>query len=159
MSNERLELIRERVNIMRDFIPHAAFLGICFKDAESGKLTLRLPWREEIVGNPTTGSVHSGVITVLMDQALGLSRLCSDKIPPSFAPTLDLRIEHLGISSPRSDINVTTWVLHMTPEMIFSEGMAWCDTPSKPIAKGTASFKIKQKIDFEKLVQLREQSE
>jgi hypothetical protein len=36
-------------------------------------VTMRLPYREELVGNPDTGAIHSGVLTVLLDHTLGTS--------------------------------------------------------------------------------------
>ena len=76
------------VTIMSRFVPHTHSLGISVDNVDGETLTLRLPYREDLVGDPDTGTLHGGVITVLLDQALGVSALVCDALHPSIAPTL-----------------------------------------------------------------------
>ncbi len=159
MSGRDANRVRLLVDRMSDYIPHADELGICFAGVDGEKLTMRLPWREELVGNPTTGAVHGGAITVLMDQTLGIAGLCSEQVPPTITPTLDLRIDHLRVATTQSDIMATAWVYRATRKILFLEGIAWCDSPDEPIAKATGSFVVMQELDLEKLWQLVESGE
>jgi len=137
------------VKMMGEFIPHTSGLGVELHSIEDGELTLRLPYQQQLVGDAETGVLHSGALTVLLDQTLGLSAVCSNDIAPSVTPTLDLRIDHLGIAPPGSDIFATGKVLRATRKILFVDGFAWCDTPDKPIARATGTWVRVMDIDLE----------
>ncbi|NQX87351.1 MAG: PaaI family thioesterase [Halioglobus sp.] len=128
------------INMMGDFIPHTRGLRVALHSIAGNALTLRLPYQNELVGDPTTGILHSGAVTVLLDQTLGLSAVCSDDIAPSVTPTLDLRIDHLGVAPAGKDIYATGKVYRATRKVLFVEGYAWCESPDKPIARATGTW-------------------
>ena len=82
------------VKIMNDHIPHAALLGIQVERIDGEELTLKLPYQTVLVGDSDAGTLHGGVLTVLLDQTLGMATVCCDATEPSVTPTLDLRIDH-----------------------------------------------------------------
>ena len=61
--------------------------------------TLVLPYRDDLVGDPTRGVVFGGVITTLLDQAGGVAPLGSLPELTSIA-TVDLRIDYLRAAKP-----------------------------------------------------------
>lgn len=128
------------INTMGAFIPHTHGLGVELHAIEGNELTLRLPYQEQLVGDPTTGILHSGALTVLLDQALGLSAVCSDDIVPAVTPTLDLRIDHLGVAPPGKDIFAAGRVFRATRKVLFVEGYAWCESRNRPIARATGTW-------------------
>ena len=149
MNSLTLEEKLRVVKMMGEFIPHTSGLGVELHSIEDGELTLRLPYQQQLVGDAETGVLHSGALTVLLDQTLGLSAVCSNDISPSVTPTLDLRIDHLGIAPPGSDIFATGKVLRATRKILFVDGFAWCDTPDKPIARATGTWVRVMDIDLE----------
>ncbi len=142
---EKLRLIKQ----MGAFIPHSSGLGVELHSIEGSELTLRLPYQQQLVGDAETGVLHSGALTVLLDQTLGLSAVCSNDIAPSVTPTLDLRIDHFGIAPPGADIFATGKVLRATRKILFVDGYAWCDSPDKPIARATGTWVRVMDIDLE----------
>ncbi len=50
---------------------HCQVLGLTVESAQDNVLVMRLPYSEQIVGNPVTGTVHGGSLTTLMDTACG----------------------------------------------------------------------------------------
>jgi uncharacterized protein (TIGR00369 family) len=128
------------VKMMGDYIPHTALLGIEVEKIDGDELTLRLPYQRELVGDPETGTLHGGVLTVLLDQTLGMSTVCSDRVKPSVTPTLDLRIDHLEIAPPGMDIFASAKVYKATRKIIFVAGFAYCESRDKPIARATGSW-------------------
>src|SRR5258707_4606896 len=56
-----------------DTIPHSRALGIRIVDARRGFASMRLDWREELVGNPETGVLAGGPLTALLDGCCGMS--------------------------------------------------------------------------------------
>lgn len=149
MNSLTLEEKLRVVKMMGEFIPHTSGLGVELHSIEDSELTLRLPYQQQLVGDADTGVLHSGALTVLLDQTLGLSAVCSSDIAPSVTPTLDLRIDHLGIAPPGSDIFATGKVLRATRKILFVDGFAWCDTPDKPIARATGTWVRVRDIDLE----------
>ena len=137
------------INTMGEFIPHTHGLGVELYSIEGSELTLRLPYQEQLVGDPTTGILHSGAVTVLLDQTLGLSAVCSNDIAPSVTPTLDLRIDHLGVAPAGEDIFATGKMFRATRKVLFVEGYAWCESRDKPIARATGTWVRVMDIDLE----------
>ena len=148
MLNKHIEKISSLIRRINAYSPHPAAVGIYFDKLEAGKVTLGLPWREEFIGNPVTGAIHTGVVTCLIDHTLGISTLCSEKISPSLNPMLDIRVDHLGESAIKSDIKATAWICKTSSRVIFVEGIVWCKTPNKPIAKATGCTVVLQELDL-----------
>lgn len=137
---------------MYEFIPHAKLQGIRLEQVVGEELTMRLPYRAELVGNPETGALHSGVLTVLLDHTLGLAGICCDQVNPMMTPTLDLRIDHLGVAPAGSDILATARVYKVTRRILFVEGFAYWDTRDKVIAKATGSWVLMPELNLQGLV-------
>ena len=137
------------INTMGEFIPHTNGLGVDLHSIEGSELTLRLPYQEQLVGDAETGVLHSGALTVLLDQTLGLAAVCSEDFAPSVTPTLDLRIDHLGIAPAGRDIFATGKVFRATRKVLFVEGYAWCESREKPIARATGTWVRVMEINLE----------
>ena len=135
------------------YIPHAMLLGIQLEELNGEEITLRLPYREELIGNPDTGAIHSGVLTVLLDHTLGVAGICCDQVGAVMTPTLDLRIDHLGIAPAGRDILAWARVYKVTRRILFVEGMAYCASREEPIARATGSWVMMPELDLEKLMQ------
>jgi uncharacterized protein (TIGR00369 family) len=83
------------VRFMEELIPFNRFLGLKVDTLSEGYCVLRLPWREELTGDPFRPAVHGGVLSTLVDTAGGLacfSKLTSRKDRVS---TVDLRVDYL----------------------------------------------------------------
>ncbi len=135
-TDEKFRVIEK----MNAFIPLAREFGVTVDSVEGEELTLRLPYSDLLVGDSAKGTLHSGALTVLLDQTLGLSAVCSDKTKPALAPTLDLRIDHLGIAPPGKDILATASVYRATSKVFFVEGVAYCESRDKPIARALGTW-------------------
>ena len=74
--------------------PHADALGLSLVSIEKGRGVMSAPWREELVGDPETQVIASGVVTALIDHTCGLAiNSAMDQMAP--IATLDLRIDYL----------------------------------------------------------------
>lgn len=131
---------RNLVERMCEFIPHAHELGIVLETVDGEEVTMRLPYRAALVGNPETGVMHSGLLTVLLDHTLGIAGICCDRVKPMITPTLDLRIDHLGVAPAGKDILATARVYRVTRRILFVEGFAWSESRDKPVARATGSW-------------------
>ncbi len=136
---EKVALVEE----MCDYITHGALQGIRLEAVDGEELTLRLPYRSSLVGNPNTGAIHGGALTVLLDQALGIAGLCCDRVGNKMTATLDLRIDHLGVAPAGRDILASARVYRATRRILFVEGIAYCDSRESPIARATGSWVLR----------------
>jgi uncharacterized protein (TIGR00369 family) len=135
-NKQKFQLVRK----MNNHIPHTALLGIQVVSINGEELTLKLPYQVALVGDPEAGTLHGGALTVLLDQTLGMSTVCSDRVKPSVTPTLDLRIDHLGVAPPGMDIFACAQVYKTTRKILFVEGFAYCESRDKPIARASGSW-------------------
>src|SRR5262249_59982676 len=83
-----------------DHIPHCRRLGMEVVEVGPRTATVRLPYRDELVGDPVRRVVFGGGITTLIDHASGLAVFCSLAELKAIA-TLDLRVDYLRAAEPR----------------------------------------------------------
>jgi uncharacterized protein (TIGR00369 family) len=119
--------------------PFIASLGGEIVEMGAGRVRMRLPYADRLVGDPDTGVVHGGVITALLDHACGIAIGSALKAPAPFV-TLDLRIDYMKPARPRADILFEAECLKITHEIIFARGLAFQDNRDDFIARSTATF-------------------
>jgi uncharacterized protein (TIGR00369 family) len=124
-----------------DAIPHAAALGMKVIRVAAAAATLRLDYRREFVGDPARGVVFGGVITTLMDQALGLAVSCSlEDLRP--IATLDLRIDYLRPADPGKPLFARAECYKVTRDVAFARGVAYDSAEDDPFATSQATFML-----------------
>lgn len=118
---------------------HCQLLQMRVEQADGDGVTLCLPYSPSIVGNPSTGAIHGGAITTLMDTALGMATLC---VLPSFevCPTLDLRIDYMHPGLADKPVYGHAQCYRVTRDVIFIRGSAYQDDPGQPIAQVVGTY-------------------
>jgi uncharacterized protein (TIGR00369 family) len=135
------EYFGEGRNDVIDQIPHAAALGMKVVSVAAGDATLELPFRPEFVGDPTRGVVFGGVITTLVDQALGVAVSCSlEDVRP--IATLDLRIDYLRPAEPGANLFAHAQCYKVTQHVAFARAVAYDRAEDDPFATCTATFML-----------------
>ncbi|MFN2375120.1 MAG: PaaI family thioesterase [Candidatus Binatia bacterium] len=122
-------------------VPHCVLLGIRVQEIGPSFATVRLPWNENLIGDPVRGVVFGGVITTLLDQASGIAVQCS---LPEFMTiaTLDLRIDYLRAAEPRQDLVARAECYKLTSNVAFVRGSAWDRDSADPFASMLATFML-----------------
>lgn len=121
-------------------IKHSQLLGIELVEVTDNGLILKLPYSEAIIGNPQTGVIHGGSITTLMDQTCGMAAIRSIVPERDIAPTIDLRIDYMRAAEPRREVFAFAETYRKTKSVVFTRGVAYQDSPEKPIANCVATF-------------------
>lgn len=124
---------------MATTVPQAAALGFELVSVGQARGSLRVPWREDLVGNPATQVIASGVVTSLLDHTCGLS-ITSAKRERFPTATLDLRIDYMRPAAPRAGITAEAHCYKMTRSIAFVRAQAWDVDPDDPIATAQAAF-------------------
>jgi len=146
MAEEKRRLAMEALfgadgDMLVAHVPHAVSLGIRVEEVAPHRAVVRLPWKEELVGDPVRGVVFGGVITTLLDQASGIAVQCS---LPEFKTiaTLDLRIDYLRAAAPRHDLVGRAECYKLTNTVAFVRGSAWDADSADPFASMLATFML-----------------
>jgi len=122
-------------------IPHAHALGMEVEETGPGYSILKMPYRPELVGDPSRGIVFGGVITTLLDQALGIAVSCGlEDLRP--IATLDLRIDYLRPADPRVDLFGRAECYKVTRNVAFARAIAYERDQADPFATSLATFML-----------------
>jgi uncharacterized protein (TIGR00369 family) len=135
---ERLALFQ---SLFSDLIPHSKALGLKVLAARRGFASMRLDWREELVGNPETGVLAGGPLTAMLDGCCGMSVATMLKDPMPFA-TLDLRIDYARPATPGQAVIAEAECYRITNSVAFTRAFAHHGDPKDPIAAAAGTFML-----------------
>jgi uncharacterized protein (TIGR00369 family) len=123
-------------------LPYARALGVeLISEDPRGHCVLRLPWREDLVGDPESGVLHGGVITGLLD-TLGAAVVLARQL--RLQATLDLRIDYLRAATPRVDLIGDAECYRVTRHVAFVRGSCHQGDPLRAVANLTAAFILRE---------------
>jgi uncharacterized protein (TIGR00369 family) len=122
-------------------LPHFRVLGLEMVDYTAGSATLRCPYRPELIGDPTTGVIHGGVVTTLLDSVCGLACFLGLDEPQAIA-TLDLRIDYLKPALAGRPLLGFAELYRQTRSVAFLRGHAYQDDADDAVALCVATFMI-----------------
>jgi uncharacterized protein (TIGR00369 family) len=129
-------------SLMASASPHMRELGIEFVSVDRGVAVTRLPYREELVGDPMTGVLHGGVVTTLLDSTGGAAVFSAIGVPTPIA-TLDLRIDYLRPSTPNAPLYARVECYKLTRQVAFCRGTAYNGDEKDPVASMSATFMLR----------------
>ena len=118
---------------------HTGALGFTFDGLHDGEPRIRVPWREDLVGDPETGVFAGGLVTTLLDHIGGLAVWT---VMDSFQPiaTLDLRVDYMRAARPRQDLFAQAKCYRMTPTIAFVRAWAFEESASDPVAAAQSAY-------------------
>ena len=124
-----------------DNTPYMKAIGATLDRVDTDGVTMRLPWREDLIGDAESRVIASGVVTALLDNGCGMA--VWEKIN-EFKPvaTLDLRIDYMRAAVPDRDLLVTAYCYKLTRSIGFVRAFAYEDSPDDPVAAAQSAFII-----------------
>ncbi|WP_332655587.1 PaaI family thioesterase [Brevundimonas sp.] len=118
---------------------HTHALGFAFEGLEGDRVRLRVPWREDLVGDPDTGVLAGGLVTALLDHVGGLAVwIALDRFEP--IATLDLRVDYMRAAEPGRDLIAEARCYRLTHSIAFVRAWAFEDGPENPVAAAQAAY-------------------
>ena len=118
---------------------HNGELGLIHHGTGEDWLEYRLPWKEDLVGEPGSGRIATSVIYSLLDSSGALLPFFVLKRMVPY-PTLEFRVDHYRQPQPRKDVIVRGISAKLTPDISFVRGIAHEGDPEDPIAVGNGTF-------------------
>ena len=127
------------VSRMANSTPQAIALGFEALSMAAGRASMRIPWREDLVDDPQSRSLASGVVTTLTDHCCGMAVAAVEegRFPTA---TLDLRIDFLRPVTPGSGVTVDAHCYSATESLAFVRATAWDLSADDPVATVQAAF-------------------
>ena len=126
---------------MTEFVPHAQALGLQLVSVGESRGVMTVAWREDLVGDPDTQVIASGVVTALIDHTCGLAINAAFSTPAPIA-TLDLRIDYLRAAAPRTGVTCEAFGYKTTRSIGFVRAEAWDLDRGDLIATAQAAFML-----------------
>ena len=123
--------------------PHMREIGLVIETMKKGVAVARVPYRESLVGDPSTGVLHGGVVTSLLDSTGGAAVMSAVGQPIPIA-TLDLRIDYLRPATPGSTLYARVECYKVTRHVAFTRGTAYVEgEEDDPVASMVATFMLR----------------
>ncbi len=141
---KRAERVQELLELNLAFSKLVALnnaMGLEIDDLGDGEATMRMPWDDRFIGDPSTGALHGGAITVLMDSACGAAAFMGLERVDAIA-TLDLRIDYMKPATRGQPVTCRARCYKRTRNVAFVRGYAYHADPEDLIAAATATFMI-----------------
>ena len=130
---------RERARHFFSMIPHGNALGFEVVAAEENAVIVRLPYREDLIGDRRTRQIHGGALVTLVDQTSGAAVICTLDEPEAVA-TLDLRVDHLRPAEAGRDVFARAECYRVARNIAFVKCRVYDDDASDPVATSMSSF-------------------
>ena len=125
---------------MMHMVPHAAALGLKYVSMGDQRGTMSVDWREDLVGDPATQVIASGVVTALLDHTCGMAINAGAE---RFATaTLDLRIDYMRPAAPRAGLTAEAHCYKLTRSVGFVRAECWDTDRNDPVATAQAAFML-----------------
>ena len=122
-------------------VPHNRALDLRVADYRPEHLSLALPYRDDLVGNPESGVLHGGCITSLIDATCGGAVIMSLVAPRRIA-TLDLRIDYVRPALPHQEVICDAHCYKVTRHVAFVRASAHHGDAVSPIATASGTFVV-----------------
>jgi uncharacterized protein (TIGR00369 family) len=118
---------------------HNARIGIGYHGHGEDWVSLELPWRDDLVGDPATNILASGPVFTLMDMAASLSVWITTGV---FRPqaTLDMRVDYLRPAEPGKTVIGRGECYKLTKSIAFIRGEAHDGDPARPLAHVAGTY-------------------
>lgn len=142
-----LPAAEDLIRIARQFIeaiPHAQALGMQLESIGAGAAAISMPYDARLVGDPRSGVIHGGAVSVLMDTCCGAAAMSHPSAPLGTA-TLDLRIDYMRGATPGQPITARAACYHVTRSVAFVRATAYDLDESRPVASATGAFTMERR--------------
>ncbi len=124
-------------------VPFNRFLGLRVKSIEKGKVVVRLPFQDGLVGDVLRPALHGGAIAATIDATAG-SAAFTNVTTNDRLSTIDLRIDYLR-PAPKKDLLATATVLRMGSRVAVVDVVVAVDgeeEEGRPVAEGRCVFSV-----------------
>lgn len=141
-NNFDIETVKK---VFQEVIPFHKYMGFIMEDMKSGYCKLRIPFKDEFIGEFREGRIHGGVLTSAIDSVSGAAAGTMINIMTDRIATLDLRVDYLN-PAVKEDIIIEAKVQKSGKRSVFVDANSYHPSdPDKTLAQGRVVFSVKRK--------------
>ena len=131
------------IKFMEQQVPFNRYLGVQISEIRHGYVSMKLPFRDEFVGDPFRPALHGGVISTLLDTCGGAA-VWSAAEPSDRVSTVDLRVDYLR-PGPLAELVCEATVLRMGNRVGVADMKVFpAQEPDRVIASGKGVYNIRR---------------
>lgn len=120
---------------------HTHALGFVYEGLDGDRVRIRVPYRDDLVGDPDTGVLAGGLVSTLLDHVGGLAVwVALDGFKP--IATLDLRVDYMRAAAPGRDLIAEARCYKLTSSIAFVRAWAFEDSPDDPVAAAQSAYMV-----------------
>lgn len=118
---------------------HTHALGFQFAGVEARRVRMRVPYRQDLVGDPETGVLAGGLVTALLDHVGGMAVWVALNRFATIA-TLDLRVDYMRAAEAGRDLLAEAECYRLGRAVAFVRAWAFEDSPDDPVAAAQSAY-------------------
>jgi len=145
-DQDRAPLEPAHYESLKDFfeqqIRFNAHLGMRIDAMHRGHARVRIPYRQEFLGDPWRPALHGGLVSTIVDTAGGLAAFTAVS-PDDRLSTVDLRVDYLRPAG-LMDVIADAWVLRVGNRVAVCDVIAYQEDPSVHIATGKGVYNVRR---------------
>ena len=135
-------MVADKNNVTRNFIqslPYVKAMQMALTKIAPGEAEMVMPYDSQFVGDPTTGVIHGGAMSALIDTCCGAAVISHPACPAGTA-TIDLRIDYMRPATPGEALSTRAVCYHVTQSVAFVRATAYDEDKSSPVANAAGAF-------------------
>jgi uncharacterized protein (TIGR00369 family) len=133
-------------NIIENLIPFHPFLGFKLEKISDGFAQIRVPFKQELVGDPRSSAIHGGVIATAMDSVGGAAAMTTMKSFEDKISTIDMRVDYLRPGKPM-DLIVEGEIVRSGNRIVVTRMVVYQEDRQHLVAEGKAVYNVKRITD------------
>lgn len=120
-------------------VPHCGALGQVIEEVGRGRVRVRQPYADFLLGDAERGLIHTSVQLSLVDSGFGAAILSALDAPEPIA-TIDLRMDYHRPAVAGQDLILEAEVDRIARQIVFVSGRVWQNDAEQPTALARAAF-------------------
>ena len=135
------------IKFMEEQVPFNRFLGMKAVEFGEGEAVLKIPFRDELIGDPFRPALHGGVISTLLDTTGGAAVFSTLSDIKDRTSTVDLRVDYLR-PGRMEDLYARAHIVRVGNRVAVVDLKAFhSGAEDAPVATGTGVYNIRRAKD------------
>ncbi len=138
--------LSKHIELMEKSIPFNLHIGFTVEEVREGYARVRVPFREEFIGDPRRPALHGGLLSAVIDASGGLAVWTQFEVTDLIS-TVDMRVDYLR-PGPDRDILAESRVVRMGNRVSVVNTVVYAaGSPDEPVAEGRAVYNTRRRTD------------